>query len=150
MAFFCAHFNRAGVQHGFTYIGLLFALVLGGATLAALGVSVRMQTQRELEAELAFRGEQYALALTSYANATVEGQPTRPSNLQELLIDRRGPGLPRHHLRKLWVDPITHQAFALVLLDGRIKGVHSTSTAQIWSRQRLAAQYDEWVFGPPE
>lgn len=94
---------------GFTYLWLLFALVLGGVALAALGELEQTRQRREREAELRFRGEAIAAALGRYAEATPIGTLPLPQQLDDLLTDRRFPK-PRHHLRQLYTDPFTGRA----------------------------------------
>ena len=117
------------VRHGgFTYLWLLFALAAAAAGLAALGERASMAVQREREAELMFRGQQIARAISAYRAAT-PGQAKRlPPSLQELLEDRRSER-PLHHLRRLYADPFTGKPdWVLVKTeDGRIAGVHSRS-----------------------
>lgn len=107
---------------------LLFLLVLAGTALATLGTQWQQAAQRERETELLFRGQQITEALRRYSQASAPGQPTLPATLHELLDDRRGP-VPRHHLRRLFVDPFTGQADWLLLRNdaGGILGVHSQS-----------------------
>lgn len=125
---------------GFAYLGLLFALAIGGAALAALGSQWQQQARREREAELLFRGLQLREALLRYAAATPEGRPRAPQALDELLHDERR-GTPRHHLRRLWADPVTGEADWVLLRDARggIVGLHSRSTQPALRRQGLPA-----------
>ena len=57
-------------------------------------------TQREKEAELLFRGEQYREAIASY----YKKEQRYPQSLEELLEDKRYP-MPVRHLRRLYRDP---------------------------------------------
>jgi hypothetical protein len=58
------------------------------------------------ERELLYIGGQFADALKSYADATPAGGLIQPPSLKDLLLDPRFP-VPKRHLRKLYVDPIT-------------------------------------------
>ena len=60
-------------QSGFTYLWLLFALTIASYGLMSLGEHWVLQSQRELEREQMFRGQQIVAALKSYAATT----PTR-------------------------------------------------------------------------
>lgn len=51
---------------GFTYLGLLLAIALAGATLGLAAQSWHLQGMREVEREQIFRGEAIARALASY------------------------------------------------------------------------------------
>jgi type II secretory pathway pseudopilin PulG len=96
-----------------------------GAGLAAYGQVYSHQAQREKEAELLFRGNQYRLAIESYYRK----DRTYPKSLAELLADNRYP-TPVRHLRRLYADPMTGSAqWGLVRMPegGGIMGVHSTS-----------------------
>jgi len=135
---------------GFSYLMVLLWVALSGAVLAALGRSWALQAQREREAELAFRGQAIARALASYAAAVdVNGCSNLveyPRRLEDLLEDRRC-GLMRRHLRRLYADPVLRSPrWGLVIVDGRIRGVHSRSTAAVLRQLDGAATYDQWVF----
>lgn len=120
--------RRARAQRGFTYLLLLAALALLGAGMAALGQQWTTAAHREREAELLFRGAQFSAALASWRDATPAGQPSAPLQLDELLADERS-APPRHHLRRLYLDPFTGQPDWTLLRDaqGRISGVHSSA-----------------------
>jgi hypothetical protein len=87
----------------------------------------RTTEQREREAQLLFVGHAYRMAIASYfANGH-----RFPATLQELLQDDRFP-VPKHHLRRLYPDPITGSAdWSLVLTPSGsgIMGVASSSNA---------------------
>jgi len=127
---------------GFTYLWLLFALVLGGAMLASAGQAWQTRAQRERETELLWRGLQIRDALQRYASAGGNW----PLALSDLLQDQRQ-AAPRHWLRTLYIDPFTGQADWVLLRDatGGIFGVASRS------RQRALRQHGlpEGV-APPE
>jgi len=140
----CAHrpLRRRGAtaQRGFTYVVLLFMLVLAGIGLASLGQHWQQQARREREAELLFRGQQFQQALARYAAATPAGQTPRPQSLTPLLSDKRG-GIELHHLRQLYADPVTGQADWVLLRDaaGGIVGLHSSSQLPALRRSGLPA-----------
>lgn len=92
---------------GFTYIGLLIAVVLLGVALAATGAVWRTQARREREQELLFIGREFRAAIGSYYRAGAGRQ--YPQSLDDLLEDNRSPQ-PMHHLRRLYVDPMTGAA----------------------------------------
>lgn len=104
---------------GFTYLWLLFVIVLGGVALAALGQQQQTIQQREREAELRFRGEAIAAAILSYVEQSPDGNKALPTRLEDLLEDCRH--LPaRRHLRRLYTDPFTGRADWL-LLQGHLQ-----------------------------
>ena len=81
--------DKPVAQTGFTYIGLLIALVIIGlASTATLQLGSVLQ-RRNAEAELLEIGADFQQALEHYARATPLGQPTAPKSLQDLLKDPR-------------------------------------------------------------
>ena len=115
----------ANNQKGFTLLGLLLVVGVMGAGLAAYGQIFSHAAQREKEAELIFRGNQYRQAIESYYRK----EQTYPKSLAELLSDNRYPTAVRH-LRKLYADPITGRAGWGIMESpegGGIMGVFSTS-----------------------
>src|ERR1700681_4164098 len=76
---------------GFTYIGLLIAVVILGITLSAVGTVWRTQAQREREQELLFIGHEFQRAIAAYNRAGVGGRSQFPQDITDLLEDKRGP-----------------------------------------------------------
>ena len=141
---------------GFSYLIMLFALVVFGLGLAQLGSSWTRVSQREREQELANIGSAYARAIASYYLRSPGSAKTWPPRLQDLLEDPRFVGAERH-LRRLYPDPITRsQEWGLVRApDGGIMGVFSLSDKPTLRRQawllphaKLAAAsiYSDWKF----
>src|SRR5262249_21721971 len=89
---------------GFTYIGILIAIAVMGAGLAALGPVARTLQLRELESELMFSGDQIRRAIESYYENSPGGFKQYPKKLEDLLRDNRYPGV-RRHLRRIYIDP---------------------------------------------
>lgn len=122
--------RRPGAQRGYSYLGVLFLVTLTAAGLAALGQTWRTAAQREKERELMFRGGEIARAIASYQRATPQPPAQSPQSLDDLLLDRRAT-LPRHHLRKVYVDPFTRAADWELVTDpaqpGRFHAVRSRS-----------------------
>ena len=116
----------AGKEQGFTLVGALILTGLMGLGMLGYGEMASHAAQREKEAELLFRGNQYRLAIESYYRK----EQRYPRTLADLVADRRSAD-PAHHLRKLYADPITGEATWGVLKapDGGIMGVHSKSEA---------------------
>ena len=144
-------------QRGFTYLGFLLFVAIAGAGLAAYSELASHTAQREKEAELLFRGEQYRDAIASY----YKKEQRYPKALVELLEDKRYP-MPVRHLRRLYKEPITGQdEWGLVEAPGGgVMGVYSPSEdAPIKSgnfsvkNQEFAdaAKYADWKFihSPP-
>lgn len=144
-----------GRQHGFTYLGALFLVVLMGAALAGVGQLWSTTALRAKERELIWVGTQYARALRFYYENS-PGVKQYPQALEELLEDNRSP-VPRRFLRRMYADPFTGEAdWALIrTVDGRIAGVRSQSsriamkTARFppeWTDFEGKTRYDEWEF----
>ena len=111
-------------QKGFTLMGAMIMVAAMGAGLAVYGQMASHAAQREKEAELLFRGNQYRQAIQSY----YKKDQKYPRALAELLEDRRYPN-PAHHLRKLHADPITGRPEwgLMEAPGGGIMGVYSKS-----------------------
>jgi type II secretory pathway pseudopilin PulG len=112
-------------QGGFTYIGLLVAVVIMGIMLTAASKVWTITGQREREIQLLWAGHAIRMAIASYYASGHQF----PASLQDLVQDDRWP-VPKHHLRRLYVDPMTGSAdWTLVPApsDGRIMGVASSS-----------------------
>jgi type II secretory pathway pseudopilin PulG len=114
-------------QGGFTYFGVIIAVLLIGMALAAAGVVARTAMQREREAQLLWVGAQYRTALTKFFN---QNGGRLPQDLKELVLDESTP-VPRHFIRRLYPDPITgsDKWLLLTLPGGGIYGVASSSNA---------------------
>jgi type II secretory pathway pseudopilin PulG len=146
----------AGKQHGFSYIGLLLMIAIAGVGLAAVGMRWHQQLRVEKEKQLLFVGHQYRAAIASYQAANPNGPPLYPASLEDLLLDKRYPGIKRH-LRKLYADPITGSAeWGLIRQHGRIIGIYSLSTEKPVKQAgfasddrgfKAAKSYRQWVFG---
>ena len=117
--------SRRSSQQGFTYIGLLAAVVIMGLLLTMVGRVWSTTQQREREAQLIWVGDQYRMAIATYF-AFGHHYPT---TLEALLADDRSP-VPKRYLRQLYPDPMTGQADWTLLYtpDGvSIIGVASSS-----------------------
>jgi type II secretory pathway pseudopilin PulG len=114
---------------GFTYLGLLFIIVLMGINLALAGTLYSFAQQREKEQQLLFVGNQFKQAISLYYQRTPGTIKRYPLSLEDLLQDNRFVNLQRY-LRKIYIDPITKtQDWGLVKApDGGIMGIHSLST----------------------
>jgi type II secretory pathway pseudopilin PulG len=120
--------RAAADQHGFTYLGILFAVAFIGVGLAATGELWSMARRHADEQELLFIGHSFRHAIASYYRAGSARQ--YPRSLADLLEDNRTPR-PTRHLRKIYADPITRSVdwHLVTLADGAIIGVASRSTA---------------------
>ena len=145
-------------QRGFTYLGVLFLMVLMGLGLAGAGQTWSIASQRSRERQLLWVGTQYARAIRSYYDQST-GVKQYPTKLEDLVEDQRFTE-PKHHLRQLYLDPVTQQPFEVILApDGRIGGVHSHSDdtplkqaefPQRWKDFKGAGHYSDWLFKATE
>ena len=107
---------------GFTYIGVLLAVVFIGVALVATGTVWQQTRQREKERELLFVGSQFRQALEGYYENPPPGKAKKfPPKLDDLLQDDRYPDV-RRYLRKIYRDPMTGDT-EWGLLRGADKGI---------------------------
>ena len=141
-------------QSGFTYLGVLFLVMLVGLGLSITGPAWTLAAQRARERDLLWTGQQYARAIQSYYVQS-PGVRRFPDRLEDLLEDRRFPET-RHHLRQLYRDPVSREPFQPVIApDGRIGGVRSPSEARPlkqdgfpmrWQQFKGMERYSDWQF----
>lgn len=117
--------TRVATQTGFTYLGILAAIILMGMLLTLAARVWTLTEQRERETQLLFVGDAFRMAIASYY---AHGS-RYPLTLQDLLQDDRSP-VPVRYLRRLYLDPMTNSTdWKLVPApEGGIKGVYSGST----------------------
>ncbi|WP_137823242.1 type II secretion system protein [Pseudomonas sp. D(2018)] len=134
---------RTGEQ-GFTYLGVLFLVMLMGMGLAGAGQLWSTASQRARERDLLWVGSQYAQALRSYYRVS-PGVAQYPAALDDLLEDNRFPQTVRH-LRRLYADPLTGNTdWGLIRsFDGRIAGVYSQSRQRPMKLAHFPAQWVEF------
>ena len=145
--------SKAGAEAGYTYVTVLllvFAVALGAQAARVPTESARISDR---EAELLFRGTAYREAIEAFYRADPEN-PRFPAELSDLTQDPRDETL--RHIRRLYKDPITGQAFRLIRKDDdTITGVRSTSSEK--PRQSFfasetnaafndATRYADWEF----
>lgn len=142
-------------ESGFTYLGLLFAIVIIGISLAVTGEVWSTASKREKEYELIFRGNEIRKAIGRYYEQS-PGAKTYPRNIEDLIKDSRYP-VAKRHLRRFYTDPFTgKQDWDFIkTADNAIAGVKSKSEGEALRRanfeQELAAfkdktKYNEWEF----
>lgn len=114
-------------EAGFTYIGLLFTIVILGITLSTVGVLWSTQIRRDREADLLYAGGQIRDAIGRYRAAGGK----YPQELTDLLLDQRTPAV-RRYLRHLYPDPMTNSRdWELIMApEGGILGVASLSQSK--------------------
>lgn len=96
-----AESNRSGSDAGgYIMVALLVGIAIASVWMSAALPSWRQQAIREKEAELIFRGEQYARAIRLYQQKM---NGALPSSFDDLIS--------QHVLRHKWKDPITGEDF---------------------------------------
>lgn len=145
-------------QGGFTYLAVLFALALMGATAALAAVVSSVLERREREAQLLFVGEEYRRAIQRYFEANPNLPDRYPKELSWLLRDPNQLAT-RRYLRQAYLDPLTTGAeWGLVRSPGGgIMGVYSLSTQAPIKRAGFtggaafgkAETYADWKFVYP-
>jgi type II secretory pathway pseudopilin PulG len=128
----------AARQRGFSYLLLMFVLAIGSAMLAAAAEQFSVETQRERESELLWRGKAIRAALDSYHAVQTPRGLEYPTELIDLLEDRRTL-VPQYHLRRLYLDPFSATPDWGTVRDekGHIRGVY-TRSRQVALRHVLA------------
>jgi type II secretory pathway pseudopilin PulG len=143
-------------EQGFTLLGMLIAVALLGAGMAAYGELASHAAQRDKEQELIFVGNQYRQAIAGYYERSPGGAKRFPRKLEDLLEDKRYP-MPQRYLRRMYADPMTGQPqWGLIPApDGGVMGVYSLSEAQPIKSGGFAARdrafdgtgrYSDWQF----
>jgi len=143
-------------EAGFTYLALLFMIIIMGVTIGTTGVVWHTAAKREKERELLFIGEQFRQAIGSYYMQTPGGVKRLPTQLDDLIKDPRF-AATRRHLRQIYRDPMTGTTDWGVIrgTDGGILGVYSQSEdhpIRVHFDHPLQrdfsdkAKYNEWKF----
>lgn len=142
---------------GFTFIVVLFIVVISGVMFSATGKAWSNVMKREKEAELIFVGLQYVHAIEAYYTGSGgRHQKMYPSELKFLLEDPRE-NVTKRYLRRLYNDPMTNGKFEIIKdeVSGKIKGVKSKSTDKALKTDGFPdelkgmkgkATYSEWEF----
>jgi type II secretory pathway pseudopilin PulG len=148
---------RMAAQRGFTFLGLLFLIILMGLMAAAAATTWSLTGQREKELDLLYVGREYRLAIERYRTAHGNEAQPYPTSLAALLGDERRQEA-RRFLRRLYFDPITgSDTWGLERnAQGGITGVYSLServpvrTASVYADETIAfgsaRSYRDWVF----
>ena len=114
-------------QSGFTYLGLMAAIVILGIFLTVAGRVWSFSEQRDKEAQLLWVGDQFRMAIARYYAFNHH----YPLTLEIMLQDDASP-VALHHLRQLYRDPMSGEADWTLIVDPSgvgIMGVASKSKA---------------------
>lgn len=146
--------RRSLGQAGFSYLFVMFTVVVMGLTVSVAMRQWKTEIRREKEAELLFRGDEIRRGIELYYLTARAGFNAYPRKLEELIKDPNS-SATRRYLRKLYKDPITNQDFELVKEGDKLKGVRSKSTAMPikkgnfppqYQQFALKSSYRDWVF----
>ncbi|MEW6324279.1 MAG: type II secretion system protein [Nitrospirota bacterium] len=146
--------RRLNGQHGFSYLFLMFTVVVIGLTVSVAMRQWKTEIRREKEAELLWRGDQIRRAIELYYLTARAGFNAYPNKLEDLVKDPNS-SATRRYLRKIYTDPITNGEFELVKEGSQLKGVRSASTAAPlktgnfppeYQHFALKNSYRDWVF----
>ena len=133
-------------QAGFTYLMVLWWIAISSVVLVALGQQWAIETRRQREIELVFRGDQIRQALDAYYEQAPDGQAkVLPTRWEDLLEDSRR-GHPVRHLRQVWSDPLTGGPLGVIRLGPYIKGVFSTAKGRPLRGPAGIDSYQSWRF----
>lgn len=144
-------------QQGFTYLTLMFSIVLIGLAIITAAEPWKTMIRREQEADLLARGIEIQQALAAYS-ATRKGGRVMPGEIYPAsLADLTRP--PRPLLRKVYRDPVTLRDWELIRSPtGGIMGVRSRSTKKPLKQHEFPLVvrhfdglkwYRDWVFQHP-
>lgn len=144
-------------EKGFTYISLLFGILIIGIALSSVGKYWSFIDQRNKEEELLFRGDQFVRAIDAYYRSAHGKVNLYPEKLDDLIRDPRSI-TPKRYLRKIYKDPFTGKDDWILIKDeksGKIKGVKSRSDKApikeddfplLYSQFKGKGSYSEWEF----
>jgi type II secretory pathway pseudopilin PulG len=151
--------NKA--EQGFTYLSLLFIIVLMGLAASVTGQVWSKTAQRDKEVELLFRGSEVRRAIGNYYQSS-PGAKSYPKSLDDLLQDARYP-VTKRYLRRIYEDPFTGKADWVVLKapGGGVMGIKSRSTKRTIKKANFPMEligfedkttYNGWAFSyiPPK
>jgi type II secretory pathway pseudopilin PulG len=133
-------------SHGFSYLGVLFAIAIMGAWLAAVGQVWHTVNQRDKESQMLWNGNEIRKAIGSYYERTPGNLKRYPLRLEDLLKDNRFL-VAQRHLRTIYPDPMTPSGNweMLKLPSGEIYGVASKSIDAPLKKENFPTEYKEFT-----
>lgn len=152
-----ALFETRQHERGFSYIALMFVIVLIGLGMTVAARQWKTMVQRELEADLLSKGIEIQNALALYSAAMKAGRVVPGEVYPQSLADLTR--LPKPFLRKVYAEPVGHGEWELVRAPtGGIMGVRSKSRSKPIRQHDFPtavrhfegrASYYDWVFQFP-
>jgi hypothetical protein len=157
--------GRHGRQGGYTYFGLLLAILAASLAVSAGVTLLTNDMRRDKEAELLFAGDEIRRALELYHSKNTAGMQPFPRTLDALLRDPNQLSVQRY-LRRIYRDPVhdpdvpgaaAENGFWVLIRDGngQIVGVRSNSMHEPlrtsgfpkqYEGFRQARRYADWQF----
>ncbi|MEQ1794435.1 MAG: type II secretion system protein [Nitrospira sp.] len=144
-------------ERGFSYVVLMFAIVLIGIGMTVAARQWKVMVQRELEADLLSKGIEIQNALAFYSATMKAGRVVPGEVYPQSLVELTR--LPKPFLRKVYVEPVGHGEWELVRAPtGGIMGVRSKSKSKPIRQHDFPlavrhfdgrASYYDWVFQFP-
>lgn len=150
-------FDTRKHEHGFSYVVLMFVIVLIGLGMTVAARQWKTMVQRELEADLLSKGIEIQNALALYSAAMKAGRVVPGEVYPQSLADLTR--LPKPFLRKVYAEPVGHGEWELVRAPtGGIMGVRSKSRSKPIRQHDFPpavrhfegrGSYYDWVFQFP-
>lgn len=150
-------FDFRNGERGFSYVALMFAIVIIGLGMTMAARQWKVMVQRELEMDLLSKGIEIQNALALYsatmkAGRVVPGE-VYPQSLAELTR------LPKPFLRKVYPEPVGHGEWEVIRAPtGGVMGVRSKSKGRPIRQHDFPpavrhfdgrTSYHDWVFQHP-
>ena len=134
-------------QGGFTYLAILFVVMITGLGIASLSESWSHARQREKEAELLWVGNQFKQAIGLYYERSPGAVKRYPEKLEDLLKDSRFIATQRY-LRRIYADPITGKVDwdPIAAPGGGMMGVRSRSDKKPIGKMSTVSAHRDWEF----
>ena len=127
---------------------LLVCITLLGLMAGIAGSSWQTIMQRAKEADLLWKGNQIRRAIKSYyttSHTGSAGPKTFPAKLEHLVRDPRFLET-RHHLRRLYPDPMTGESWEVIKDPrGRIVGVRSQSSKEPFKQDGFTEENKDFI-----
>lgn len=144
-------------ESGFSYLILMFAIVLIGLGMTVAARQWKVMVQRELEADLLSKGIEIQNALALYSATMKAGRVVPGEIYPPSLADLTR--MPKPFLRKVYIEPVGHGDWELVRAPtGGVMGVRSKSKGKPLRQHDFPpavrhfdgrASYFDWVFQFP-
>ena len=121
--------DRRKHERGFSYVVVMFVIVLIGLGMTVAARQWKTMVQRELEADLLSKGIEIQNALALYSAAMKAGRVVPGEVYPQSLADLTR--LPKPFLRKVYAEPVGHGEWEVVRAPtGGIMGVRSKSKSK--------------------